>query len=109
MELQIFKNAELGSVCSAMINGEPYFVGKDVIEILGYADPNKSIAMHVDEDDKFNDKSASSLGQSGGWFINESVFIVLSSKPPTPKRFKRYIMWFCIRQRINLGLICTIE
>ena len=72
MELQIFKNAELGSVRSAMINGEPYFVGKDVTEILGYADPNKSIAMHVDEDDKFNDKSASSLGQRGGWFINES-------------------------------------
>ena len=72
MELQIFKNAELGSVRSTMINGEPYFVCKDVAEILGYADPNKSIAMHVDEDDKLNDKSASSLGQRGGWFINES-------------------------------------
>ena len=45
MELQIFKNAELGSVRSTMINGEPYFVGKDVAEILGYADPNKSIAI----------------------------------------------------------------
>ena len=38
MELQIFKNAELGSVRSTMINGEPYFVGKDVVEILGYKD-----------------------------------------------------------------------
>ena len=43
MELQIFQNAEFGSVRSTIINGEPYFVGKDVAEILGYADPNKSI------------------------------------------------------------------
>ena len=75
-----------------MINGEPYFVGKDVAEILGYADPNKSIAMHVDEDDKLNDKSASSLGQCDGWFINESGLysLILSSKLPTAKRFKRW-------------------
>ena len=93
MELQIFKNAELGSVLSTMINGEPYFVGKDVAEILGYADPNQSIAMHVDEDDKLNDKSASSLGQRGGWFINESGLysLILSSKLPTAKRFKRWV------------------
>ena len=93
MELQIFKNAELGSVRSAMINGEPYFVGKDVTEILGYADPNKSIAMHVDEDDKLNDKTASSLGQRGGWFINESGLysLILSSKLPNAKKFKRWV------------------
>lgn len=78
MELQIFQNAEFGSVHSTMINGEPYFVGKDVAEILGYADSNKSIVMHVDEDDKLNDKSAPSLGQRGGWFINESGLYSLS-------------------------------
>ena len=93
MELQIFKNAELGSVRSTIINGEPYFVGKDVAEILGYADPNKSIAMHVDEDDKLNDKLASSLGQRGGGVINESGLysLILSSKLPTAKRFKRWV------------------
>ena len=63
MELQIFQNAEFGSVRSTMIGGEPFFVGKDVAEILGYADPNEAIAMHVDEDDKLNDKTASSLGR----------------------------------------------
>ena len=78
MELQIFQNAEFGSVLSIVINDEPYFVGKDVAEILGYADSNKSIVMHVDEDDKLNDKSASSLGQRGGWFINESGLYSLS-------------------------------
>ncbi|MGN0288052.1 MAG: Bro-N domain-containing protein [Lachnospiraceae bacterium] len=74
-----------------MINGEPFFVGKDVAEILGYADPNKAIAMHVDEEDKLNDKTASSLGQRGGWLINESGLysLILSSKLPAAKRFKR--------------------
>ena len=82
MELQIFQNAKLGSVRSTIINGELYFVGKDAAEILGYADPNKAIAMHVDEDDKLNDKSTSSLGQRGGWFVNESGLysLILSSK-----------------------------
>ena len=93
MELQIFQNAEFGSVRSTMINGEPFFVGKDVAEILGYADPNKAIAMHVDEEDKLHDKTASSLGQRGGWLINESGLysLILSSKLPAAKRFKRWV------------------
>ena len=65
-QIKIFENPEFGSIRTLEINGEPYFVGKDVAALLGYADPNKSIAMHVDEDDKLNDKSASSLGQRGG-------------------------------------------
>ena len=44
----------------------------DVAAVLGYSDTNKAIAMHVVEDDKLNDKTASSLGQRGGWLINES-------------------------------------
>ena len=71
MEIQVFSNAELGEVRTTVLDGEVMFVGKDVAEILGYADPNKSIAMHVDEDDKLNDKTALSLGQRGGWLINE--------------------------------------
>lgn len=63
MELQIFKNAESGSVRSAIINGKPFLVGNDVAEILDYVDLNKAIVMYVDEDDKLNDKTASSLGQ----------------------------------------------
>lgn len=91
--LQIFNNEEFGSVRTMMIDGEPYFVGKDVADILGYADPNKALAMHVDDDDKLNDKTASSLGQRGGWLINESGLysLVLSSKLPSAKRFKRWV------------------
>ena len=65
-ELQIFSNEEFGEIRTVTIDGEPWFVGKDVAESLGYADPNKAIAMHVDEEDKLNDKTASSLGQRGG-------------------------------------------
>lgn len=92
-QIKIFKNPEFGSIRTLEINGEPYFVGKDVAALLGYADPNKSIAMHVDEDDKLNDKSASSLGQRGGWFINESGLysLILSSKLESAKRFKRWV------------------
>lgn len=92
-EMQLFSNPDFGDVRSMLIDGEPYFAGKDVAEILGYADPNKAIAMHVDEDDKLNDKTASSLGQRGGWFINESGLysLILSSKLPNAKKFKRWI------------------
>lgn len=92
-KIQVFSNAELGEVRTTVLDGEVMFVGKDVAEILGYADPNKAIAMHVDEDDKFNDKTASSLGQRGGWLINESGLysLILSSKMPNAKKFKRWI------------------
>ena len=92
-DLQIFKNAEFGEIRTVIIENEPWFVGKDVAVILGYADPNKAIAMHVDEDDKLNDKSASSLGQRGGWLIKESGLysLILSSKPASAKRFKKWV------------------
>ena len=93
MTLQVFNNSEFGSIRTAAINGEPFFVGKDVAEVLGYVDTNKAIAMHVDEDDKLNDKTASSLGQRGGWLINESGLysLILSSKMPKARQFKRWV------------------
>ena len=50
--LQIFKNQEFGEIRTVEVNGEPYFVGKDVAEILGYTNPRKAILDHVDEEDK---------------------------------------------------------
>ena len=92
-ELQIFKNAEFGSVRTVTVEGEPYFVAKDVTEILGYANASKAIADHVDVEDKLNNESLSSLGQRGGWLINESGLysLILSSKLPDAKKFKRWI------------------
>ena len=51
-ELQVFNNAELGSVRTTTINGEPFFVGKDVADILGYANSKDALATHVDSEDK---------------------------------------------------------
>ena len=81
-DIRIFENEEFGKVRTLLINGEPWFVGKDVATILKYVDTNKAIAMHVDEEDKLNDKSSSSFGQRGTWIINESGLysLVLSSK-----------------------------
>ena len=92
-ELQIFQNSEFGQVRTIEIDGEPWLVGKDVAVALGYADTNKAIAMHVDDEDKLNDKTALSLGQRGGWLINESGLyaLVLSSKLPGAKRFRRWV------------------
>jgi prophage antirepressor-like protein len=51
-EMQIFKNDEFGQVRIVEINNEPYFVGKDVAEALGYAKPENAISNHVDDEDK---------------------------------------------------------
>ena len=51
-ELQVFKNEEFGEVRSLKIAGEPWFVGKDVSDILGYTNSRKAISDHVDDEDK---------------------------------------------------------
>ena len=92
--MQIFKNEQFGEVRVVEQNGEPWFVGKDVAEILGYSDTNKAVAMHVDnEDKKLNDKSSLSFGQRGAHLINESGLysLILSSKLPQAKQFKRWV------------------
>lgn len=92
-EIKVFSNEEFGSIRRVEVNGEFWLVGKDVARILGYTDENKAIAMHVDDEDKLNDKTALSLGQRGGWLINESGLysLVLSSKLPSAKKFKRWV------------------
>ena len=92
-ELQVFNNAEFGSVRSLMVNGEPYFVGRDVAKILGYANPNDALAKHVDEEDKGVAKCDTLGGIQELTVINESGLysLILSSKLPSAKRFKRWV------------------
>lgn len=68
-------------------------VTKDVCDVLGYTNASKAISDHVDSEDKLNNESLSSLGQRGGWLVNESGLysLVLSSKLPTAKEFKRWV------------------
>ena len=106
-ELKVFSNEQFGSIRGVEIDGESWLVGKDVAERLGYKNPNEAIADHVDDEDKLNsktllsceqgdklnDKTSSSLGQRGGWLINESGFysLVLGSKLPNAKQFKHWV------------------
>lgn len=92
-ELQIFQNAEFGSVRTATIDGEPYFVGKDVATILGYSNPRDAISKHVDDEDKGVAKCDTPGGRQEILFINESGLysLILRSQLPAAKRFKRWV------------------
>lgn len=96
-EIKIFNNEEFDEVRTMEINGEPYFVGKDIANALGYTDINHSIIDHVDEDDRVNSKTQGQndpeLSQRGAWLINESgvYSLIISSKLPTAKKFKRWV------------------
>lgn len=74
-------------------NANPWFIAKDVCDVLNYTNASKAISDHVDPEDKLNNESLSSLGQRGGWLINESGLysLVLSSKLPAAKEFKRWV------------------
>ncbi len=91
-DLQVFSNAEFGSVRAVTIDGMPYFVGKDVAVVLGYTNPQKAMRDHVDDDDKTVNESFTVNGTKG-ILINESGLysLILSSKLPTAKKFKRWV------------------
>ena len=92
-QIQIFNNTEFGEIRTMEINGEPWFVGKDVATALGYTNASKALNDHVDSEDKLNNETLSSLGQRGGWLINESGMysLILGSKLEGAKRFKRWV------------------
>ena len=92
--IEIFKNEEFGEIRTLTINNEPYFVGKDIAEILDYNEPNKAITRHIDEDDRIKHPITDNLGRiQKSWVINESGLysLILSSKLPTAKKFKRWV------------------
>ena len=94
MELQVYKNAEFGSVRTTTIGGQPYFVGKDVAGILGYSNTRKALIDHVDEEDKDDVTIRDAIGRNQTMTaINESGLysLILSSKMPNAKKFKRWV------------------
>ena len=94
-EIKIFENEEFGSVRTMKINGEPWFVGKDVATILGYVKPENAIANHVDDEDKTTTliQGTGSNYKSNAVIINESGLysLILSSKLPKAKEFKHWV------------------
>ncbi|WP_373844747.1 phage antirepressor KilAC domain-containing protein [Clostridium sp.] len=96
-ELQIFKNAEFGSIRTLVINDEPYFVGKDVAESLGYSNTKDALAAHVDAEDKMviqrSENTTFEIPNRGLTVINESGLysLVFSSKVQNAKKFKSWV------------------
>lgn len=93
--LQIFNSQEFGRIRSTLIGNEPYFVGKDVAEILGYSNPRKAMADHVEDEDKTDGVTIrDSIGrEQSPILINESGLysLILRSQLPTAKKFKRWV------------------
>lgn len=92
-----FTNAEFGSIRVMEIDGQSWFVGKDVAVSLGYSNASKAVMSHVDEDDKRFEMCSVSDSQNGNLvktaLINESGLysLIMSSKLPTAKQFKRWV------------------
>lgn len=90
--IQIFKYED-NDVRTVDLNGEPWFVGKDVAAVLEYSNPRKALADHVDQEDKGVTKCDTLGGMQELTIINESGLysLILSSKLPTAKQFKRWV------------------
>ena len=91
-EVQLF-NFENHEVRSLLLNNEPWFVGKDVADVLGYQNGSRDINRHVDEEDRKNYQNGTFDSPRGMIIINESGLysLVLSSKLPSAKKFKRWV------------------
>lgn len=91
--IQIFKNNEFGEVRTLIIENEPWFVGKDIAEILEYRNGSRDINRHVDEEDKRKMMLFDGKQNKETTIINESGLysLILSSKMPSAKKFKRWV------------------
>ena len=93
--IQVFNNTEFGEIRTMEINGEPWFVGKDVATALGYAKPENAVSNHVDSEDKTSTliQGSGSNYKSKAIIINESGMysLILGSKLEGAKRFKRWV------------------
>lgn len=92
-EIKVFSSSEFGSVRTMLIDGKPFFVGKDVASILGYTNSRKALADHVDDEDKGVTKCDTLGGAQELAVINESGLysLILSSKLPAARKFKRWV------------------
>jgi anti-repressor protein len=92
-QLQVFENSEFGQVRTMLINGEPYFVGKDITDNLGYQNGSRDIERHVDAEDRAEAMVHDGSQHRNMIIINESGLysLILGSKLPSAKRFKRWV------------------
>lgn len=114
-ELQVFQNADFGPIRTINVDGTPYFVGKDVADILGYANSKDALATHVDSEDKGiiqrSENATFEIPNRGLTVINESGLycLILSSKLPNAKAFKRWVTSEVLPAIRNYGMYATDE
>lgn len=93
--LQLFTNSQFGNLRTLTIDNEPWFVGKDVAEALGYSNGRDALSRHVSDEDKTSVviPDSGSNYKSKATIINESGLysLILSSKLPTAKQFKHWV------------------
>ena len=104
----VFTNPEFNSVRTVVLNGEPYFVGKDIAGALGYSNPQKALRDHVDDEDRTVNESFTVNGTKG-ILVNESGLyaLILSSRLPSAKRFKRWVTSEVLPQLRKTGRYAT--
>ena len=92
-DIQIFNNPDFGDIRTVEIDGEAWFVGKDVAEALGYEKPSDAVRKHVDDDDKGISKMETPSGMQNMTIINESGLyaLVFGSKLESAKKFKKWV------------------
>ena len=91
--IEIFSNQEFGEIRTVVIDGEPWFVGKDVALALGYKDTVNSLKAHIDEEDKRGWRITTPRGEQTMTIINESGMyaLIFGSKLESAKRFKHWV------------------
>lgn len=92
-EPMVFNNPDFGTIRTVEVNGEPWLVGKDVAQALGYKNPRQALSTNVDDDDRGVHPVDSPSGTQTMTIINESGLysLVLSSKLPDARKFKRWV------------------
>ena len=110
-KLLLFNNEEFGEIRTLLIDGEPWFVGNDIAAVLGYSRPVDAIRKRVEDEDKGVAKLATPGGQQDYTIINESGLysLILTSKLPTAKRFKRWVTSEVIPSIRKYGAYMTAE
>lgn len=110
-ELEIFKNEEFGEIRTVIIDNEPWFVGKDITDKLGYQNGSRDIARHVDEDDRKNYQNGTFESHRGMTVINESGLysLILGSKLESAKRFKHWVTSEILPSIRKHGMYATDE
>lgn len=110
--LQVFENEQFGNIRVLEKDSEPWFVGKDVAAVLGYARPLNAVATHIDEDDSLKQGLIDSMGRTQETIlINESGLysLILSSKLPQAKQFKRWVTTDVLPSIHKHGMYATDE